>query len=58
MFEKILTRAFFASLFAALAVVGAHGLSEMHELHQAQVTAAQNAAALLIADSSSQARHH
>lgn len=40
MFEKILTRAFFTTLFAALAVTGAHALDAMQTLSQTQVAAA------------------
>lgn len=39
MFEKILTRAFFTTLFAALAVTGAHALDAMQTLSQTQAAA-------------------
>lgn len=40
MFEKIVTRAFFATLFAALAVTGAHALDAMQAVSQTQSAAA------------------
>lgn len=49
MFEKILTRAFFTTLFAALAVTSAHALDAMQAVSQTQAAAAAAAKTLVAA---------